>query len=234
MLTQEDRKALRSRFYPGYERAVIEPVWSALDQCLGDGARVLDAGGGSGTWVLRKYRRKIDRWIGVDLCRPDRHQEDAFALADVHSLPFAPGCFDCILCYLVVEHLQEPEAAFAEFFRTLTPGGTLLLKTSNVGSPVVALGRWLDISLRRRFKGLSGTSATDVFPAYYRCNTSSRLDHALTAVGFRRQSLISIDQTCEYLSFSRPAFALGLLYSRMIQALCVAGLRSTLIGVYIR
>lgn len=234
MLTEVDRTALRARFHPDYDRLVLEPVRSALDRYLPVGARVLDAGGGPGTWVLRRYRSKIAHWVGVDLYLPDRRLEDAFVLADVNHLPFAPGLFDCIVCYLVVEHLREPEAAFAEFFRTLQSGGILLVKASNVRSPAIALGRFLDLPLRERLKCLIGARPGEVFPAFYRCNTAPRLDHALTALGFERLLLSSVDQTCEYSSFCRPAFALGLLYSRVVQALPAAGLRSTVIGVYRR
>lgn len=234
MLTDEDKAALRLRFHPAYDSAVFGPVRSALDRYLPAGARVLDAGGGPGTWILRKYRSKIDRWIGVDVNPPERWLEDAFVLADVGHLPFASGLFDCIICYLVIEHLKEPEVAFAEFFRTLRSGGILLVKASNAASPIVALGRLLELPARGRFKGLLGGPPGEVFPAFYRCNTACRLDGALTSLGFKRLVLLSVDQTCEYTSFCRLAFALGLLYSRMVQALPVAGLRSTLIGVYRR
>jgi hypothetical protein len=60
------------------------------------------------------------------------------------------------------------------------------------------------------------------------------LDHTLTALRFKRLELTSVDQMCEYSCFCRPAFALGLLYSRAVQALPAVGLRSTLIGVYRR
>jgi SAM-dependent methyltransferase len=234
MLTEKDRTALRARFYPSYDEVVFGPVRSALERYLPVGARVLDAGAGPGTWVLRERRSKIDHWVGVDVYLPAHRLEDAFVLADVNHLPFPPGSFDCIVCYLVVEHLREPEAAFTEFFRVLRRGGILLFKTSNVRSPLVALGRLLSLPLREWLKRLVSALPGEVFPAFYRCNTAPRLDHAMTALGFQRLLLSSVDQTCEYLSFCRPAFALGLLYSRVVQAAPASGLRSTLIGVYRR
>jgi SAM-dependent methyltransferase len=234
VLADKDRAALRQRFHPAYDRTVLGPVRTVLDRYLPVGAKVLDAGAGPGTWVLKRYRSRIGYWVGVDLYCPDRAVEDAFVLADVSHLPFAGGLFDCILGYLVVEHLKEPEAAFAEFFRTLRPGGILLVKTSNVSSPVIALTRFLDLPRRERLKSLAGVPAHEVFPAFYRCNTARRLDRALTTLGFKRLLLSSVDQTCEYSCFSRSAFVLGLLYSRLVQALPLPGLRSTLIGVYRR
>lgn len=45
------------------------------------------------------------------------------------TLPFADSTFDTILSSDVVEHLPDPELAFAEMSRLLKPGGILLLNT---------------------------------------------------------------------------------------------------------
>jgi ubiquinone/menaquinone biosynthesis C-methylase UbiE len=46
--------------------------------------------------------------------------------ADAERLPFADGSFDLVLGHAVLHHIPDLERAFAEFWRVLAPGGTVL------------------------------------------------------------------------------------------------------------
>ncbi len=48
---------------------------------------------------------------------------------NVEALDFADGHFDLIICNHVLEHVDHPEAALAEFHRCLKPGGHLIAQT---------------------------------------------------------------------------------------------------------
>ncbi|MDR7519551.1 MAG: class I SAM-dependent methyltransferase [Armatimonadota bacterium] len=48
-------------------------------------------------------------------------------------LPYGDGTFDLVWCSEVLEHLDAPAAAVAEFRRVLKPGGLLVLTTPNSG-----------------------------------------------------------------------------------------------------
>lgn len=56
------------------------------------------------------------------------------AQAKGESLPFADSSFDGVVCCLVIEHADDPDAVLAEMARVLAPGGKLLLL---VNHPVV-------------------------------------------------------------------------------------------------
>lgn len=101
------------------------------------GARVLDAGCGSG--IVARHLASRDpsaRVVGCDLSeqRVARASEAgqalanlAFAVEDLRRLRFADDSFDVIVCRYVVEHL-DPVAraqAIAELVRCLAPGGQL-------------------------------------------------------------------------------------------------------------
>jgi SAM-dependent methyltransferase len=47
--------------------------------------------------------------------------------SDITAIPLASGSVDAILCTEVLEHVEEPLAALAEFSRLLRDGGRLLL-----------------------------------------------------------------------------------------------------------
>jgi SAM-dependent methyltransferase len=52
-------------------------------------------------------------------------------LGDIQTREFAPGSFDLIVCYNVIEHLNAPDRAIDRFYRALTPGGLLFIAAPN-------------------------------------------------------------------------------------------------------
>ena len=99
------------------------------------GARILDAGSGSGAVARMIAERHPDtEVVGMDL-KPDyvayaRRFAEARGLAnlsfeegDVQALPFPDASFDRVWSQFVLYFLPRPEAAIAEFRRVLRPGG---------------------------------------------------------------------------------------------------------------
>lgn len=103
-----------------------------MDFCAGEG-RILDVGCGSSRIV-----RDIPQAIGVDIqmnrVRYMRRYKNLFANATIYALPFQDGCFDCVICSEVVEHLPSGEEHFHELIRVLKPGGQLILGTPDYGT----------------------------------------------------------------------------------------------------
>ncbi|HIG11149.1 MAG: class I SAM-dependent methyltransferase [bacterium] len=72
-----------------------------------------------------------------------RHGEDAIGVGTLEQLP--PGEeFDLISLWDVLEHLPDPVEALSRARERLAPGGTLVLETQNVASPLARLlgRRW--------------------------------------------------------------------------------------------
>ena len=102
--------------------------------------RILDAGCGAGqlTEHLAQYAASDASITGCDfsiemlLCARQRLRNPMiqFVLGDLTQLPFADGSFDCVTCGYVLEHLSDARPGLAELARVLTPGGRLLLLTT--------------------------------------------------------------------------------------------------------
>jgi SAM-dependent methyltransferase len=109
--------------------------WAAQ---LAKGCVVLDAGCGMGygTGILQAAGAK--RVVGVDIS-PEAidyaraHYAGEFDIADIHKLPFADSSFDLVVCFEVIEHIDQQSLAIAELRRVLRASGILAMSSPNQG-----------------------------------------------------------------------------------------------------
>lgn len=130
----------------GIERAV-----QALRR-LGRGGRVLDVGCGVGVLAAYLVQLGFDV-VGIEpaehACRAARSQ---FALqvhqGTLHDVSLAPGTFDAVTFFDVLEHLPDPVADLRAARALLKPGGVVAAKVPNAASFQARLLRrwwyWLD------------------------------------------------------------------------------------------
>jgi len=117
-----------ARYWGSLTEQFVGPLLQALDLRSGD--RLLDVGCGPG-YLASAAADRGAAVVGVDfsaaMIREARRRSPAldFRRADAMSLPFAPGSFDRVTMGFTVPHLSDPERAFAEARRVLTPGGRL-------------------------------------------------------------------------------------------------------------
>jgi len=117
----------RHWWYRG-RRTVIERVVDDLD--LPSGARILDAGCGSGRNMVELARRGTVTGIelsqtSVELAR-GRNAGEVIA-GSVLEMPFAEDSFEFAVSLDVIEHLEDDLRALQELRRTVAPGGALLV-----------------------------------------------------------------------------------------------------------
>lgn len=110
--------------------------WAAAS--LAPGRRVLDAGCGVGygaALIAEHGARSVDAVdvaeAVVEAARARFEDAAGFAVADVRALPFPDDSFDLVVCFEVIEHIEEQPRAFAEFHRVLAPGGVLAVSSPN-------------------------------------------------------------------------------------------------------
>jgi malonyl-CoA O-methyltransferase len=137
-----DAYALWSSSYPAHahnpvmmaeERAMLALVPEVLR-----GRHVLDAGCGSGRYLMHALRRGASRITGVDLSPAmlGRAREALGELAngeradlrqgDIAAMPVPGSMADLTICGLTLGHLEELAPALAELRRATRPGGRIL------------------------------------------------------------------------------------------------------------
>ncbi|GAA3549650.1 class I SAM-dependent methyltransferase [Streptomyces osmaniensis] len=115
---------------PAYAAAVAELG-------LGEGARVLDAGCGTGRALppLRDAVGPSGVVLGADLtpamleaaARAGRDADGQLLLADVAALPVRSQALDAVFAAGLIAHLPDPAENLRELARVVRPGGTLAL-----------------------------------------------------------------------------------------------------------
>jgi len=94
---------------------------------------IYEAGGGSTSFlpldVLRRAHVTVVD-IDEDQIRNNDYAQETI-LDDVQTYRFAPGSFDLVICYNVIEHLADVEAALSGFCESLKQGGLILIGAPN-------------------------------------------------------------------------------------------------------
>jgi SAM-dependent methyltransferase len=67
-------------------------------------------------------------YVGSDINAKERPL--AMTRADITRLPFENGCFDVILCVMVLEHIVNDVGAMMELFRVLKPSGWAIVQVN--------------------------------------------------------------------------------------------------------
>ena len=117
---------------------------------LQPGHRILDVGCGPGddTRTIAERVQPGGEVVGVDnddeMIEPARlrslegNELVSFVLADTYALPFENTSFDGCRADRLLQHLDEPDRAVAEFYRVLKPGGRCVVSDIDFGTLTVA------------------------------------------------------------------------------------------------
>jgi len=119
---------------PGEARQSLLAVHGILSTKLPPtGLSIYEAGGGSTCFLpleilQRAHVTVVD--IDEDQIRSNDYAQQTI-LGDIQTYRFPPGSFDLVICYNVIEHLADIEAALLGFCESLKQGGLILIGAPN-------------------------------------------------------------------------------------------------------
>ena len=101
--------------------------------CLQGELSIYEAGGGSTSFLPLKVLHRahvtvVD--IDEDQIRNNDYAHQAI-LGDIQTYRFKPNSFDLVICYNVIEHVPDVEAALLNFCESLKPNGMILIGAPN-------------------------------------------------------------------------------------------------------
>ncbi len=207
------------RWDDAHFRAVVGAALAeARARAQGHGVRVLDLGAGAGIHDALVPRGDGAHVVGVD---PDPRvldnpHLDEGQVGSGDALPFEPAFFDLVVANNVVEHLDAPEAVFAEVFRVLRPGGRFLFKTPNRFHYVPLLAQLTPMEFHRWVNRRRGRADEDTFKTRYAANRPAVIRALAARAGFDRVRIELLEGRPEYLRFSPPTYLLGWAWERMV------------------
>ena len=188
-------------------------------------------------WRLDQERALVQRaelFVGLD------HQYDALKKHDtirhkihgnISQLPFKSKCFDIVTSNMVFEHLREPRAQLQEVSRVLKPGGLLIFHTPNVFGYGTLIARVIPKSIKARLcYMLDGRKEEDVFPTYYKINSTRSIKRVAQSLGFETRDIRLIVSSPQLVMIP-PLAVLELLFIRILMTKMCRPIRTNIIGV---
>jgi ubiquinone/menaquinone biosynthesis C-methylase UbiE len=217
-----------------------EDYEGVLDRCASGPLRWLDVGCGHHVlppWRLAAEKKLVGRaqlLVGVDADQLSlaKHQTISNRVrANIGRLPFADGAFNLVTANMVFEHLDDPQAQLREISRVLAPGGRLIFHTPNKYGYATVLAKLIPESLKPRLVyWLQRRREEDVFPAFYKINSSADISRIARSAGFGIEE-IKASNSCAQFIVVPPVAVLELLWLRFLMTARGEGLRPNLIAI---
>lgn len=136
---------------------------------------IYEAGGGSSSFLPmdvlgRSHVTVVD--IDEDQVGNNTYADEAI-LGDVQTYRFDPETFDVVICYNVIEHLPDVEAALLNFRDALKHGGMILIGAPNPRSLSGVVTKysphWFHVWFYRNIRGIktAGLPGEAPFPTFF-------------------------------------------------------------------
>jgi len=208
---------LKQRYFGSWVHP-YETFESEVQRVLRKDSVLLDAGCGRTAPVLRRYRDKASRLIGIDVVDSTGPIPGVeYFRRSLTNTELPSETVDVIMARSVMEHVDEPQTVYAEFARVLKPGGRLVFLTANLWDYASLIAA----TIPNRFHGwivakTEGRAEEDTFPVRYRTNTKRAIRRFAAGAGLQIDSLRYLGQYPNYFMFNGALFFVATGYEKLI------------------
>lgn len=237
---------LIQRFFPRYRSPKLA-YQETLDRQVRSDTIWLDIGCGKRVCMDDQLNSELPRRARLTIgCDRDPYLQkhssiDHLVLCDAAALPFRDGVFNLVTASMVAEHLEKPEAVFAEVARISQPAGAFVVFTPNRLNYAMVVASLTPFWFHLFWKQVSHYFARgewrrfddDLFPTFYRANTRKRLRRLMADATFDEGRLDSLSLAHSF-GFIPPLYALSLLFERLVDRLGLDALKADLLGVFVK
>jgi SAM-dependent methyltransferase len=228
-----NKQELIKRYYPNKE---VHPFKLLLAEEVKEARNIVDAGCGSGQSFNFVFTPKSGAIFGIDLLFEEIERNkniDYASVATLENLPFEGQVFDLVFSHDVIEHLERPRDAIAEFSRVLKPGGKLLILTPNNYHYFSIAGRIIPQYLQQIIANKFFNSKDTVFRTYYRCNSAKKMMKIASDYGLKQMIIQHYEPPPRYLAGVPLLFFPAVSYERVVNSVkLLARFRAQIIALF--
>jgi ubiquinone/menaquinone biosynthesis C-methylase UbiE len=204
--------------------------WEVYDETLKQlltGSSVwLDCGCGNNT-LVHEFSTLANSSFGIDVF-DSPNNDPLYIKADLRQLPFGDSSVDLVSLRFVIEHIPDVERDLSDIIRVLKPGGKLLVLTTNIKSPFVAIGRFFPNKLKRKLISLIFREKDeDIFETYHNFNTPKNFQR-----GIGKLRPIKIQYISDLNYIRKPVFHIYLLWHIITIKFNLTSYRTNILGIF--
>ena len=181
---------------------------------------LLDAGCGRYADFLIKFKDKARTLIGVDIgdFEPDLLLDNIKLLnCDLKNINRESESVDIITSRSVLEHLEEPLLVYREIHRVLKQGGYFIFLTPNLGHYSTLFSKVIPNKFHPWIiRRTEGREEKDVFPTYYRSNSSNAIKKLAKESNFDLLDIKFLGQYPCYVMFNPILFLIASSYEKVV------------------
>jgi SAM-dependent methyltransferase len=179
---------------------------------------LLDAGCGRDAPVLQRFCDKAGCCLGVDLEDPrEISGKIRYLKNSIENIPVESNSVDVVISRAVLEHIESPLSVYREIYRILKTGGRFVFLVPNLWDYVSLLSFAVPNKCHKSIVyKFEGRNMSDVFPAFYKTNTSAAIKRLSRTSGFKILELSYLGQYPSIFVFNRYLFILGTMYEKFI------------------
>jgi len=213
----------QARFYPP-DQSVTTELYGWIRREVPASSTVLDLGAGAGVNSKRNLKPYMAKVCAVDidpavLNNPCAHE--AKLLKPDMTIDYSDGTFDAVVSDFVFEHLTDPSTTLKEVARVLKPGGKYFFRTINRWHYLCVISRCMPRRLSAYLAdrlGHAPVGAAKTHETFYRLNSRHQIAKHATAAGLKLGSLQSRETHPIYFHLFSPAWYMGVLLERILNA----------------